>query len=280
MNYLRSNLLVDVSESDGDFDYFSTDTDAVVVDIKEWDQGAISIFHDHLIKWTERRSENIPTPAIHLRVTISSPEQLRVLLEKLLHPAISCVWVSDISNAQQVRDLDVEIRRIEMRAGWIPGQIRLIPEFDSGHPIQILEEILQSVDRITGICVDLERTYQDITFREIPTSFDSMLIAGVVSKLAIAASHLNLRLILVDSSTDDESYFLEFAAENGFSGMLTARSSEIALINRLFNPSATQLEIADSLVSEWNKYDGRAMGLWTETERLVRAKYLLEQSEN
>ena len=55
MNYLRSNLLVNVSESDGGFDYVSTDTDAVVFDIKERAQAAITSFQVHLIKWTERR---------------------------------------------------------------------------------------------------------------------------------------------------------------------------------------------------------------------------------
>ena len=278
MNYMRSNLLVDISESDGVFDYVSTNADTVVFDIRRRDEMAVTNFHDHLLRWIEERSENTLTPEIHLRLTISSPERLRILLEKILHPVISCIWVTDISNAQQVRDLDVEIRRIEMRSGWIPGQIRLIPEFDSGHPIQILEEILTSVDRAIGICVDLEKIYQDITFREISNGFVSMLIAGVVSRLAVAASYLNLRLIAVDSSTDNESSFLEFVAENGFSGMLTTRSTEITHINQLFSPSATQLELAGSLVSAWEKYDGREMGLWTNIEGLARAKYLLEQS--
>ena len=251
MNYLRSNLLVDILESTGGFDYFSTDADAVVFDMARRDEVAIASFRDHLIKSIEVRSENTLTPEIHLRLAIASPEQLRRLLEKVLHPAVSCVWVSDISNAQQVRDLDVEIRRIEMRSGWIPGQIRLIPEFNSGHPVQILEEILGSADRISGICVDLEGIYRDITFRETSVGFDSVLIAGVVSRLALAASYLNLRLIVIDSSTGNESSFVEFAAENGFSGVLTARSLEIAHINKSLSPSANQLEVAGSIVSEW-----------------------------
>ena len=279
MNYLRSNLLVDELVSTGDFDCFSTDADAVVLDMAQWDDVTIASFRDHLIKSIEVRSENTLTPEIHLRLAISSPKQLRLLLEKVLHPAVSCVWVSDISNAQQVRDLDVEIRRIEMRSGWIPGQIRLIPEFNSGHPVQILEEILGSADRISGICVDLEGIYRDISFRETSVGFDSVLIAGVVSRLAIAASYLNLRLIVIDSSTGNESSFVEFAAENGFSGVLTARSSEIAHINQSLSPSANQLEVARSLVSEWEKHDRREAGLRTNIERLVRAKYLLEQSE-
>jgi citrate lyase beta subunit len=280
MNYLRSNLLVDILGSTGGFDYFSTDADAVVYQIRQRDEVAVTSFRDRFIKSIEDRSKCTPTPEIHLRLTISSFEQLRILLERVLHPVVSCVWVSDISNAQQVRDLDVEIRRIEMRSGWIPGRIRLIPEFDSGHPVQILEEILGSADRISGICVDLERIYRDITFRDTSDSFDSVLIAGVVSRLVIAASYLNLRLIAVDSLTSNESSFPEFAAENGFSGVLTARSSEIAYINQSLSPSASQLEAADSLVSEWEKHDGQEIGLQTNIERLVRAKYLLEQSEN
>ena len=279
MNYLRSNLLVDILESTGGFDYFSTDADAVVFDMARRDEVAIASFRDHLIKSIEVRSENTLTPEIHLRLAIASPEQLRRLLEKVLHPAVSCVWVSDISNAQQVRDLDVEIRRIEMRSGWIPGQIRLIPEFNSGHPVQILEEILGSADRISGICGALVGINRYISYRATSVGLEWVWMAGVVSRLAIAASYLNLRLIVIDSSTGNESSFLEFAAENGFSGVLTARSSEIAHINQSLSPSANQLEVARSLVSEWEKHDRREAGLRTNIERLVRAKYLLEQSE-
>ena len=280
MNYLRSNLLADLSEPGGSFDYFSAGADAVVFDIRNQDEATSTKFHDHLIKWIDERSENIRIPEIHLRVTVASAEQLRILFEEFLHPVISCVWVTRISNAQQVRDLDVEIRRIEMRSGWIPGQIKLIPEFDSGHPIQILEEILESVDRIVGICVDLGRIYQDITFRETSIRFDSMLISGITARLAIAVSYFNLRLIVVDSFTDDGLFLDEFAAQNGFSGVLTAKSSQIAEINRSFSPSAAQLELAGSLISEWGKYDGKELGLWSSIESLVRARYLLEQSED
>ena len=89
MNYLRSNLLVDELVSTGDFDCFSTDADAVVLDMAQWDDVTIASFRDHLIKSIEVRSENTLTPEIHLRLAISSPEQLRILLEKVLHPADS-----------------------------------------------------------------------------------------------------------------------------------------------------------------------------------------------
>ena len=46
MNYLRSNLLVDISESDGGFDYVSVNADAVVFDIRRQDEVAIAKFRD------------------------------------------------------------------------------------------------------------------------------------------------------------------------------------------------------------------------------------------
>ena len=53
MNYLRSNLLVDILESTGGFDYFSADADAVVFDIRQRDELVVTSFRDRFIKLIE-----------------------------------------------------------------------------------------------------------------------------------------------------------------------------------------------------------------------------------
>ena len=137
MSYIRSALLI------GQDDFLDvhalTIPDAVVFDMSK---STGESFDPLTVKDRIRQSSDGLGSRNHVRFSVGASDDLRTKLLSVFSHDIAAVWISGISEVQQVRDADVEIRRLEMEHGIDPGTISLIPELNSVRSISLLGNFL------------------------------------------------------------------------------------------------------------------------------------------
>ena len=146
MTYIRSALLISEQES-LDFDEAVT-PDVIVFDLSS---SALATLNSSTVKRKISQLTRGMFPLRHLRFAVSTSSNFRSQLNAVFSSDISSVWIAGISEAQQVRDADVEVRRLEMEHGIKPGTISLIPELNTVYPISTLDGVLTAADRVVGV---------------------------------------------------------------------------------------------------------------------------------
>ena len=116
MSYIRSALLIG---QDDFLDVHAPDIpDAVVFDMSK---SMGESFDPSTMKDRIRQSSDGFGLCHHVRFSVGASDDFRAKLPSVFSQGIEAVWISGISETQQVRDADVEIRRLEMEHGIDPG---------------------------------------------------------------------------------------------------------------------------------------------------------------
>ena len=273
MTYIRSALLINEQES-LDLDEATT-PDVIVFDFSS---SALTALNSPTVKHKISQLTGVMSPSRHLRVAVSTSSNFRSQLDVVLSSDISSVWIAGISEAQQVRDADVEVRRLEMEHGIKPGTITLIPELNTVYPISVLDGILTAADRVVGVALNLDSVCADLVVANSNSSDNLFLQRHILTDVAMRVAAHNFPVIVTNSDGQLSSEKIKMIASTGGTGMLTRDVNSISSLNHEFMLSRAVIERAQTISEQWsnNALTAQENGVMIQT--LKRARYLVDSA--
>ena len=258
MSYIRSALLI------GQDDFLDVHAliipDAVVFDMSK---STGESFDPLTVKDRIRQSSDGLGSRNHVRFSVGASDDLRTKLLSVFSHDIAAVWISGISETQQVRDADVEIRRLEMEHGIDPGTISLIPELNSVRSISLLDSILTAVDRVATIALNLDLVCSDLVGAASDSSDDLFVQRHILAEVAMKVAGQNLLLIVTNLDSQLSTQKMKMVASTGATGMLTQDLNSVASLNDEFVLTPARIDQAQTVIQQWlsNPVDAQENGV-------------------
>lgn len=257
---LRSTLLIDPLDEAALAAAVRSAADAILVDL------AAPGVHGRRAEARTNAARAIPAIAqagrnIHVRVSDTRSGELDADLDAIVSADVAryvvAIVLSGAALPQDVRDIDVAIRKREMRAPVAPGSIRLIPEIESAEGLTHLGRILDAVDRHSGVALSIDGLRDDLRLGDRAAT----LYEHAMADLAIAARTASIPWTLAITHHRPESGDLPQRAHDlGASGALVHDEAEARAMNTLFAPDPTEVAVARATLVEWDRV--RARGEW------------------
>ena len=261
---LRSTLVIDALDEAGLAAAARSAADAVTIDL-----GSPSV-HGRRAQARAAAAQAIRAIAaadrpVHVRVSDARSGQLEGDLDAILSADgvaaevgahVAAIVLSGAELPQDVRDIDVAIRKREMRLGLAPGGIRLIPEIDSAAGLANLARTLDAVDRHSGVALAIDGLREDLRLGDATTLYEHAM-----ADVALAARTAGVPWTLAITHHRPETSTLPARAQEfGAAGVTVHTEEEVAAINALFTPDAAEVAIARAMLAEWDRV--RERGEW------------------
>ena len=198
---------------------------------------------------------------VHVRVSDTRSGELDADLDAIVSASVgahlAAIVLSGAEVPQDVRDIDVAIRKREMRLGIDPGSIRLIPEIDSAEGLTHLGRILAAVDRHSAVALSVDGLRDDLRLGDRAAT----LYEHAMADLTIAADMAHLPWLLAITHHRPETEALRSSAHHlGAAGVTVRDEDDVAAINALFAPDPTEVAVARATLLEWERV--RERGEW------------------
>ena len=271
MSYIRSALLI------GQDDFLDVHAppipDAVVFDMSK---STGESFDPSTMKDRIRQSSDGLGPCRHVRFSIGASDDFRTKLLSVFSQDIAAVWISGISEAQQVRDADVEIRRLEMEHGIDPGTISLIPELISVRSISLLDTILTAVDRVATIALNLDLVCADLVGTGSDSSAALFVQRHILANVALKVTAQNLLLIVTNLDSQLSTQKMKMIASTGATGMLTQDLNSVASLNDEFVLTSARIEQAQTVIHQWSSNPVTAQENGVTLQAFKRATHIVD----
>jgi citrate lyase subunit beta/citryl-CoA lyase len=171
-------------------------------------------------------------------------------IDAVVGARLTAVILPGAEEPQDVRDVDVLVRKHEMRRGMEPGSVRLLPEIDSAEGLMALPALIGAVDRHSGIIVDLDGLRHDL---HLGPGTDA-LYAHAMAQVGIAAHAARLPWIVFAPTSDASAANLASRAHGlGAAGAVLRSEASARGMNLLFTPDEAMVDTARAMVTEWER---------------------------
>ncbi|MFA7296760.1 MAG: aldolase/citrate lyase family protein [Dehalococcoidia bacterium] len=254
---LRSSLLIDALDADALGAAEATAADAVLIDLAS--PAAAEARAD------ARRAANRALLAIaatgrpvHVRVSDTRSGETEGDIMSVVRAGLSAVVLAGSERPQDARELDVAIRKQEMRRNIEPGTVRLIAEVDSAAGLRALPGILDSIDRHSAVSLHAPAFAARLGVRG-PLAGATALLEHAMAEIAVTTSAAGIAWMLavpgVDAAT--RAALANRAHALGAAGVVVASEAEAQGFNRLFAPDEAAVAAARAVVAEWEALRAR-----------------------
>lgn len=194
---------------------------------------------------------------VHVRVSDTRSGELDADLDAVVGEHLAAIVLSGAEAPQDVRDIDVAVRKREMRLAIDPGRIRLIPEIDSAQGLANLVRILDAVDRHSAVALSIDGLRDDLRLGDRAAT----LYDHAMANLAVAAHTARLPWALAMTHHRPETAALPTRAHDfGAAGVTVRDESAVRGMNALFSPDPVEVAVARAMLMEWDRL--RARGAW------------------
>lgn len=209
---------------------------------------------------------------VHVRVNRVQSGLLRDDLEAVVQPDLRAVLLPQVRGPQDIRDLDVLLREFELDREISPGTIGLIPAIESAQGLLRCAEIVTASTRIVALAFGSEDFVANLN---MVRSVDGRELDYARSHIVtVARAH---RLPAVDGPWVilNDNAGLEADTQRarafGFSGRYVIHPSQIEIVNRIFSPSAAEVEAARRAIQAYEDAIRRGQGAVNHDGRLIDA---------
>lgn len=246
---LRSTLVLDPLDEAAIAAAARSTADAVLIDL------AAPAIHGRRVEARTAATRAIETIAaagrpVHARLSDTRSGELDADLDAVVGERLAAIVLSSVAVPQDVRDIDVAIRKREMRLGIAPGSIRLIAEIDSAEGLTNLARIVVAVDRHSAIALSVDGLRDDLRLGATAAA----LYDHAMADLAVATRTAGLSWLLAIAHHRPESIDLPSRARDfGAAGVTVHDEDEAARANALFTPDPTEVALARATVAEWER---------------------------
>lgn len=203
------------------------------------------------------------------RVSGARSGELAADLDACVSDATLAVVLASCEEPQDARDADVAIRRLEMRRGLVPGQVRLLCEVDSAAGLQALPGVLAAVDRHGAVVVAPLEAASALgailpaagggSAQRATWALPDQVMAGAA--LACGAAELPWLVDAPHAAPGLRQALVARARDLGAAGAVVASEAEARGVNALFEPDPARARAARAILGEWERV--RAGGRWS-----------------
>lgn len=179
--------------------------------------------------------------------------------------------IPKVQNAEQVQRVAEHITRIERKNGWHDGDIRLLAIVETAMGFVYLRDIAESDPRLVALVFGAEDLAGDIGAKRTPDSWE---VFYARSKLVLFAKAYHLQAIdtpFVGLTADDSQLTTttEQALYMGYTGKLAIHPNQIEPIQRMFTPTAEEIQAAKVLIAAHEKQQDDGSGVFVHEGRMV-----------
>lgn len=203
-------------------------------------------------------------------------------LEAVVPEAPQALVLPKCESADQIREWDDAVRKLERSAGLVPGSILFQPIIETARGLNAAASIAAASSRVVALGFGAEDFRAELGLTR-GAAEEELAVPRCLLVIAARAAGVEA-LDSVYSKVDDETGLLESAQRAralGFSGKSLIHPSHIAIVNRVFSPTEEEVawarEVIDALAAAANEGRGASTlrGLMIDEPLRARARSIL-----
>lgn len=237
---------------------YARGADAIVLDLED------SVPPDEKANARTLVKDSIPLVArggaeVLVRIN-NDPALMAADVDACVHPGLDGLSIPKAESSEQIRDLSLELERLERARGLAPGHVRLSLSFESPRGVLRAQEIAEASPRIVTMSVGPEDYCLALG---VEPSADGLELLYAVSRVVTIAKAIGIQptgLLGSIAGFRDLSVF-EAAAmrarQLGCEGAGCIHPDQVAVLNHVFTPDPVKVEYARRVVNAFEEGIGR-----------------------
>lgn len=221
--------------------------DAVTDDLKE---GARELVYRELDRFAEQRTYVRVNP-LHTGRTMGD-------ILAIVHPNLDGLVVPKVRDADQVRQVDAWLSAAEEQRGLEVGKTKLLLLIESAKGVHRATEIMSASERVETAIFGFVDYMLDVGIDTIDHSPGAEELLYARSRLVASAREAGRRQPLDGpyiNIKNDKEFFEQVrqARRLGFAGKMLIHPNQVPLTHEAFKPDAREVELAETIISEFEK---------------------------
>ena len=191
-------------------------------------------------------------------------------LEAVAGTGLEGIVVPKLETAPQIRLLDQHLSTAEAEHGRAAGSIRLFILIETALAVMNLGEIAQASPRLDALLFGAEDLVVELGTIRSPAAWEVFYARSAVVTAAAAFGLQAIDMVFVGLhdlvGLKEEA---EFARQLGYTGKMAIHPRQVELLNRVFSPSAADIDHARRLVTAYQEQAAAGSGAFVVDGRMV-----------
>ena len=168
-----------------------------------------------------------------------------------------------VESAEQVREINERLNKVESEHEWPGGTIRLLAIIETARGVMNLREIVQSENRLVALIFGAEDLSGDMGAIRTPDGWE-----GFYARSAVVLHAKAMGMQAIDTpyvhpeNTEDLEAETEQALYMGYTGKLAIHPRQVEIIKRVFTPSADEIQRAQRLIDIYQAHQDVGEGVF------------------
>lgn len=218
----------------------------------------------------------------------NDPALMSADVDACVHPGLDGLSIPKAESSAQIRDLALELDRLERARGLTPGHVKLSLSFESPRGVLRAQEIAEASPRIVTMSVGPEDYCLALG---VEPSVDGLELLYAVSRVVTIAKAIGIQptgLLGSIAGFRDLSVFEAAAVrarQLGCEGAGCIHPDQVAVLNHVFTPDPVKVEYARRVVNAFEEGIGRGTasvnldGNMVDIPVYKRAQVILERAQ-
>lgn len=207
-------------------------------------------------------------------------------LAAVISPDLHGISLGKVETPDDVRDTDRMITAMESAAGMDAGQVKLIPWIENARAVMSAHQLAAASPRIIGIAFGAEDYTDDMGVERTDSGEEVYFARATVAVAARAAEVASLDSPFV--AFRDPKGLEQDARQGrrlGYTGKFAIHPDQLDGINKVFSPSAEEVDYARKVMDAWDEAESQGRGSADLDGRMIdvpvvkRARNLLALAE-
>jgi len=203
------------------------------------------------------------TPARYVRINAIGHARMDADLEAVVRPGLEGLVCPKVDTAEEVRKVDAILNEKEPQNNLAKGRVKLLIAVESPRGLLNAPAIAAASPRIVGIIFGAEDFGREIG---LPTVREGEARDLIYARSAIVIAAASAHVQAVDGvwvDLNDSQGLLDFAKQSrqlGFSGMSCIHPSQVDAINKMFSPTAEEIDYCQKVLQAFEEANARGDG--------------------
>ena len=214
------------------------------------------------------------TNNIYVRVNAAPTGMLEGDLEAVAVGGLSGIWLAKAESTEEIRATDAMLAALEKKRGLAPGSIEISPSLESARGVWFAYEILAASPRIRSVTCGTAQDGDLQTDLGYTWTAEGNEVLYLRCRVLLAARAAGVEHVLDGAYSnvrdpDGLRICCEAARQLGYRGKAAIHPNQIATMNRIFAPSAQELDYYRRVIEAFDQAVARGSAATTVDGKLV-----------
>jgi citrate lyase beta subunit len=180
--------------------------------------------------------------------------------------------IPKVESAEQVQQVSDWLALAEDRNGWQANSLKILAIIETARGVVNLKEIASSAERLDALIFGAEDLAGDMGARRTPQGWEVFYARSAVVLHAKAFGLQAIDTVYISLTDPDDSALAQeahTALEMGYTGKLAIHPKQVAPIQRVFTPTAEEVERAQALVNAFNEQQAQGRGVFEYEGKMI-----------